>query len=301
MLGSSEIAGLCLGERTGSGGMEASAARGAFDAIGATIERDIIPRLYLAHRAPPPARAYADGAIDSHHVHAFADLLLDADDDEAMARVRELVARGVALESILLDLLGPAARRLGEMWEADLCSFMDVTLGLFRLQTVLARWAHDLDEIAPQADLGPSVLLAAAPGEQHTFGLLVVQELLTREGFRVELSTGGGRDVIRRLETRPFSALGLSVARVEALPDLREFVLEARRESRNRRLAVALGGQACVKAPREADAVGGDRVVTEGRDVVSEFNALTARDSTAGISRLDRTGATEGGSGVVDR
>ena len=50
------------------------------------------------------------------------------------------------LELLFLRLLAPAARRLGELWEGDLCTFTDVTIGLSHLQQVLRELSPVFEE-----------------------------------------------------------------------------------------------------------------------------------------------------------
>ena len=104
-----------------------------------TIEGEIVPRLMMAfesgselldQRAPPGEPAIAD-------IEEFVRLLLTHDANVAARYVSELRAKGAPLPAIYLDLLAPAARRLGDMWEDDRCSFTDVTLGVCRMHQVL--------------------------------------------------------------------------------------------------------------------------------------------------------------------
>ena len=98
------------------------------------IESEIIPRLLVAHATGPHADIDADAArttvISAAEVAAFAPLALQVEADELLDYVDGLVARGVPLDSLLVDLLAPAARQLGEYWEDDRCDFVDVTMGL---------------------------------------------------------------------------------------------------------------------------------------------------------------------------
>ena len=57
----------------------------------------------------------------------------------AMASVprRGHARRGASVETLYLDLLAPTARHLGDLWDADVCDFTEVTVGLGRLQQVL--------------------------------------------------------------------------------------------------------------------------------------------------------------------
>lgn len=105
-----------------------------------TIEAEIIPRLMLAHGGADPSAAQVTcemRAPSSPEVVEFANLVLAQDARVARTWVEAVRARGASPETIFLELLAPAARRLGELWEADLCDFTQVTLGLWRIQQVV--------------------------------------------------------------------------------------------------------------------------------------------------------------------
>lgn len=154
-----------------------------------TIEADIIPRLMRLHREPAtdarPVTPVEAGAPSDEEMRRFVRLvLLDNEGpwNEAIRRFRE---RGVSTEAIFLHLLAPAARELGRMWEEDECLFSDVTVAVGRLQRLMRglspEFARDLD--LPHD--GRRILLAVAPGEQHTFGLAMVAEFFRRGGWDV--------------------------------------------------------------------------------------------------------------------
>ena len=64
-------------------------------------------------------------------------IVLDHDASVARAYARAMLSRGICLETLWLDVLAPAARRLGSLWLNDGCSFVDVTAGVASLQEVL--------------------------------------------------------------------------------------------------------------------------------------------------------------------
>ena len=85
-----------------------------------------------------------------------------------------------------MELFAPTARHLGEMWEADTCSFADVTIGLSRLQQLMQTLSASFCEERVTVGRSPSALmLPASPGEQHTLGLYMVSEFFRREGWDV--------------------------------------------------------------------------------------------------------------------
>lgn len=249
-------------------------------ALGLTIERDIIPRLLLAHGLWADVGHVVDDAAvpTAEDVAALTGLLIRDDGEEAFAFVDRVRARGVGQERVLMDLLAPAARRLGLMWETDECSFLDVTVGLFRLQQLLARISNDGATALEDGDEPFRVLLAPAPGEQHTFGILILQELLRRDGFDAWVYPSGDPDDLTRvLAGTTFSAFGLSAASESSLSAVRTVIRDGRRVSANRDLCVMVGGRA-VTDSREpaigrklAKSLGADIVTIDARDAITHL------------------------------
>jgi hypothetical protein len=128
--------------------------------------------------------------------------------------VDELLRGGVSHEAVFLELLPQAARRMGELWEEDLCDFSDVTLGLCRLHEVLRDHSvvHDAHGPAVASD-APRILLATACADQHVLGVVLVAELFRRAGWRVWSEPGALRDQLAALRSREgCDVLGLSPA-----------------------------------------------------------------------------------------
>jgi hypothetical protein len=141
-----------------------------------TLETEVIPRLVLS---PVPATLVTADPAD---VLSLVGIVLKDELTGALDFVRTLLARGTTLEEIYLDLLTPAARHLGSLWDEDLCDFTDVTLGLWRLHQVLADLGPSFEQgtslhpAGVQNDQTHRALLLPLPGSQHTFGLLMVAD-----------------------------------------------------------------------------------------------------------------------------
>ena len=136
-----------------------------------TIKTQIVPKIVLALRRAPATRVAEAAERLPTEVEQFAALALGNDDDAALAYVEERLARGITVESIFLDLLAPAARQLGTLWESDAADFANVTLGVGRLQLIMRRLSDRFTDETNAFHAGESVLLTIIPGEQHSFGL----------------------------------------------------------------------------------------------------------------------------------
>jgi len=191
----------------------ASALRGigGDSTIEATIRNEIIPRLMLAFRNETQNGAPTDA--DSLAIAQFA---LDGDEDGASAHLDALSARGVALDDLFLDVLAPAARRIGAAWETDERGFAEVSVALTRLHR-LFRDRQPTFQNGGGDDDAPRALIAPAPGEHHILGALMVEAFFVRAGWRVDTSRFETRDeLIAAARAQPFAIVGLSIRRTAA-------------------------------------------------------------------------------------
>jgi MerR family transcriptional regulator, light-induced transcriptional regulator len=276
-----------------------------------TIEADIIPRLVRAHRQPetatPPAATRAgagwtmrgqrlDAVQPSLDVRAFAAFVLTADDASLFGRIDRLVADGVAVESMYVDLLGPTARHLGQMWADDRCNFADVTIAAGRLQQILRRLSPAFGaSVEPPAD-GRRILLLPGAGEQHTLGLAMVADYFSRAGWVVTASGSlvsepcapaceaptsrrhaTDPQAVRTVRREWFDVIGLSLGSARGLEALKAEIAALRRASRNRAVGILVGGPLFVDHPEQVRLVGADATAVEGRDAPSAAEGLLAQ------------------------
>ena len=253
-----------------------------------TIETEIIPRLMLAHRVVPeaPAATQPEQGIGVADVEHFAKLMLSHDEEPAFAAVMSYRARGVSIERLYLDLLAPAARFLGELWDEDLCTFTDVTVGLGRLQRVLRELSPAFGSLVDHPVAGRNVLLLPTPGEQHTFGLVIVGEFFRRAGWSVSgAGWFAGADAGSLVAGEWFDAIGFSLGAEIHLGALADTIRTVKHESCNREIVVLVGGPLFAQHPGHVEAVGADGMTMDGCDAPLLAERLIARDSTMRASR----------------
>jgi methanogenic corrinoid protein MtbC1 len=238
------------------------------------IEGEIIPRLMLAHRTAQQCAEVeqASAPLDPRDVGAFTDLVMGAEEDDAMAFVQARLSRGVSVETVFLELLAPTARRLGDLWTEDRCDFTDVTLGLGRLQRVLREVSAGFAPAGTFGEPGESVdgvrriLLLPSPGEQHTFGLVMVSELFRRAGWEV---VGGPWEAADEAETLVgndwFDVVGFSLAAEMHVDALADCIAAVRQASRNGQVGVMVGGPIFRERPELAARLGADLTAADGR------------------------------------
>jgi methanogenic corrinoid protein MtbC1 len=251
--------------------------------LGETIETEILPRLLSHHRDA------AETAADPE-VAAFVALIAAEDIDAAHAAAAQFMLRHASREVLLNDLLAPAARLLGEMWERDTCDFTAVTLGVYRLSQIMKATASAGDA-QPAAGCDRHVLLLPAPGEQHSFGLGMVAEAFRDAGWRVRSGPAASRPQLLRLVRREwFDALGLSVAADRHLPNLATCLRELRAAARNPKLYIMLGGAAVTGHEERARFLGADATARTARQAVVDadhyFETIVTESLRQSMTRL---------------
>jgi MerR family transcriptional regulator, light-induced transcriptional regulator len=252
----------------GAGGPDTnlSAAKLRVASLARTIETEILPRLVKQHR--PPEREPTQGAaagVAAAEVQAMVHALVDDSEARVSALVQQLRGRGVSVATLFLDLLTPAARALGELWEEDRVDFATVTVGLGRLQVLLRQLSPDFGSEVEHPRHGRRVLLTQPDTEQHMFGLSMVAEFFRRDGWDVLGGVAGvGIDATAWVRRDWFDAVGFSIGSELSLPWLRDTIGQVRKVSRNRSLVVLVGGPIFSLHPAWAADVGAD-ATTDGR------------------------------------
>ncbi|MCU0624265.1 MAG: cobalamin B12-binding domain-containing protein [Gemmatimonadaceae bacterium] len=273
----------------------AGQAAGAGRALVQTVESELLPRLGLAHRGSGDAahgqtQTHAHGqaggqpqgrrpVIGPGEVEAFLARVLDEREPLPGAQVLDLLDRGATVESIYCDLLGPAARELGDRWNDDTCDFLQVTVGLGRLQETLRELSATVGPATARTDQPGSALITGLPDEQHTLGLLIVAECFVRDGWSVNvghpLMDQGLVDAVRN---DWYDVVGISMALPERAAELRGTITRVRRASRNPAIVVLLGGHAFLEDASLVQVVGADDGIGDARDAARVARvALAAR------------------------
>ncbi len=239
------------------------------------VESEILPRLTIVRTSPPAVEpAWMTTEDDTT---ALVSLLLTQPAGSAIAFVKALQASGATPASLYLGIITQAARRLGELWQDDRCGFADVTIGVGHLQQVVRAVspAFQVSALAqPHAD---TVLLMPAPGEQHTFGLIVLSEFFRREGWHV---VGGpvssGHDAARLVRDTWIDVAGFSIGSDHLLNGLTACITRVRKASRNREIHIMVGGPMLLTHPDLVKLTGADAAAVDAPGAVRKARALLA-------------------------
>lgn len=243
------------------------------------IEERIVPQLVRARSA---GRARS---ISRDEVNSLSRMLL-ADDGDAVARfLRGLEAEGHSAETLMLDLLAPAARQLGKLWENDDCSFAEVTLAMIRMHGAIGSLISGFKRTEDATLRRRRILLASAQGEQHVFGLRIVAEFFRAAGWEVDVLVGASSAaVVRAAAGEWYDVFGMSIGTRAHGAEMSALVSRIRRRSKNRAIFVVAGGPIIHADPTIADGLNADGVAVDARDALRIANeARTPVCEVAGL------------------
>lgn len=264
-----------------------------------TIQNELVPRLMASHRVGPVSPALMTAAsrgLSERDVDAFVAAVRCHDEHRSVQFVRTVLDEGATVEAVYLDLLAPSARRLGEMWDADECDFVEVTVALGRMQRLL----RDLSQVflaeAGQSEPVGNVLLTCVPGEQHTLGIIMVGEFLLRDGWRVLVGAPwSDSDLLSMVVSDWYDVIGFSVGTENRLAVLRRDIRRLKSASRNPNVQVMVGGQLFAEQPDLAEQVGANAIASDARSAPTMARSLLAAARVATAGRLPLGGLAENG------
>ena len=226
------------------------------------VSDEIVPLLVRLHTEVVPGAPLVEEVIEalrpnSTEIDALAHIVLGDDLEAAATYVAIMKDRGLSMETLYVELLEPTARHLGEMWDRDECDFIDVTLGVGRLQKLLAIF----NETYALPELGNRrvFLMATAPGNQHSFGASMIEKLLSAAGWQVEVEYSGDvKKLVEAVRGNWFAVVGLTAGSDAQLDGLESAIAQVRQNSKNPLVGVLVGGPMFRQNPELATEIGAD-------------------------------------------
>ncbi|MFZ5702062.1 MULTISPECIES: cobalamin B12-binding domain-containing protein [Pseudomonadota] len=222
----------------------------------------VIPQLLRLHDEIVPEAPSVEAVLsvlgpNRGDIAGLADIVLGDDLEAAVRYVIVLRDRGLSMETLFIELLEPTARHLGEMWDNDACDFIGVTLGVARLQKLLA--AFNDTHVCDALDMRRTVLMAMTPGDQHFFGVTMVERFLEASGWKVQTETAAcAEEIADAARTRWFAVAGLTAGSTQMIDSLSETIALIRKRSQNPHIGIMVGGPLFAEDPSLVAAVGAD-------------------------------------------
>jgi len=237
------------------------------------IESQIIPRLLDAHQSTESATWGTSPAQEvlatEQDMLDFAQACLHTDAKMVFTHLDDLRAKGLTQQTIFLNIITPAARHLGDLWEQDKLDFTWVAQGLLRMHHAMRHLGFENHQGPQVAGDVRRIMLASAPGSQHILGLAMVSEFFRAQAWQVvvEISTTE-KALLHAVAQEWFDVVGLSVGLIEQLPHIPSLISALKKASRNPHTRVILGGPALLDAENQAIQLGADGISVSAPEAV---------------------------------
>lgn len=233
------------------------------------LAKDVLERLArrsVLSASSAPARP--DVELDS-----LCDALISADPDAALALVMKFREQGATTEAIYLSYVAVAARRLGERWENDEVTFVDVNLAAARLYVIMHTIRPLLLSEASRRENTSHALFASTPGEIHTLGVSMAADLFQARGWDIDLLTGLDHDeLVDQIGHDKYYVIGLSASSERSIAPLARLIASLRVASPISSILVS--GELATIESNLAMLVDADSVAMDAATAVTEMQRL---------------------------
>ncbi len=129
----------------------------------------------------------------------------------------------------------------------------------------------------PGYDEKRRALIIAAPGEDHEFGIQIVQKFMTSAGwFVITLPVGDSGKVIEAVSREWLAVVGFSISGNTHVDALREMIQSVRKHSMNPHIGVMVGGPIIKDQPELVERLGADGTAANAASAVVLAKKLLA-------------------------
>jgi methanogenic corrinoid protein MtbC1 len=245
------------------------------------IGQQLIPRLLNSQNYGELLKSPEVSGASAEDLPDFSDFT-DACRQGNSLRVNEivdtLISQGFTQERIFLNLITPAARHLGALWDKDLCSFTDVTCGLAIMHHVIYRLGYEFRDSPHVQGQKTNVMMCCAPGSMHLLGVSIVGDLFRREGASVVIDVSSTeQELVRAVANEWFDVIGISVAIESQLPGLKLLVQTLKKNSGNPNVKVLLGGPIFMLVNASKEMFGADLIAQNAPEAVALLKGFAAK------------------------
>ena len=194
--------------------------------------------------------------------------LRDGDRRRAFATIAAAQQGGLSLRAIYLEVLQPALREIGRLWQENSLTVAEEHLATAITLSVMLRITDD----GAWSPSRPRRLIAAcAENERHEIGLRMLCDLLDQEGWETHYlgPTVPTESLVEMVRERKPHAVALSASIAPHLPQVRETIRALRDATAPEPPLILLGGRPFLEQPGLAERLGADLSATDAGDAVA--------------------------------
>ena len=237
--------------------------------------------------APDSTKPKPGIAADPETIANFARLSLDSDTPSLFQIVEQFLDNGHCVEAIYVELLAPTARYLGQLWDEDAADFLDVSMGLWRIQELLRELSLRAPPPGRPYSGSHAALFSPMPGEEHGFGTTMISECFHRAGWDSQALTAPDKsELLGNVSDAFYDLVGLTVSCDCHKDHLAGLIAAIRAVSRNPATIILVGGRFINEHPGIVTECHADGTAADARSAVRTANQLVSARSGSLVSAM---------------
>ena len=203
---------------------------------------------------------------------SYLDALRRGDRRAAFRALDDALDAGAELDDLYLDVVQPAMREIGRLWEQNVLTVAEEHAATAITQAAMARM---FERVFVWRDVRtPRLLAACAEDERHQMGLRMLCDLLELDGWETTYlgASVPVESLVDFVHKHNPDVVALSATIAPHIPRIRDAITAIRDATLPKQPLIAVGGRAFHSDPSLADRVGAD---------------LTAEDAAVAVRTLD--------------
>jgi len=239
--------------------------------ISDAIHGKIVPDLLRKNITTSTANAFSpvQRPFNEVRIEDFCEILATANEDAAFRQFELYLSEGVPVTDLLIDLVSNSARRLGELWGEDSCSFGDVTFGMAILHNIVRHYTSRLAHELKNDHFKGSIYIAPLPKQTHVFGSFMLEAFFVAAGWKVKSGLPASREeFLNEFSTHEYSAIALTISETREIEESKLLIRNIRNMSLNRDVKILVGGPVVIDDERICRQLGADASAPNALDAL---------------------------------
>jgi methanogenic corrinoid protein MtbC1 len=208
------------------------------------------------------------------------DAALVAGDRRAASKiVDDALDAGSDLRGVYLDMLQPAMREIGRLWQENELTVAEEHVATAITQSVMARV---FDRVYTWRDeRTPTLIAACADDERHQMGLRMLCDLLELDGWETTYLGASVpiESLVELIQKQCPQVVALSATIAPHLPRVRDAIAAIRASGVTPMPVIIIGGRAVAADPTMAHRLGADLFAGDASDAVTQLNERVHRSA----------------------
>ena len=211
----------------------------------------------------------------------YLDALRRGDRHAAYRALDEALDDGRELGQVYLEVVQPAMREIGRLWQEDELTVAEEHLATAITESAMSRM---FERVFVWRDVRtPKLLAACAEEERHPMGLRMLCDLLELAGWETTYLGASVpiESLVDLVQKHKPDAVAISATIAPHVPRVREAIDAIRSAPLERQPVIAVGGRVFLGDPSLAERVGADLTAADAEQAVLVLDARLRRDPQA--------------------